>query len=125
MTTATSNNYMSNAQKHSFDEFNGDNFDHKDIGFIRGSNIAVATAGLEGGPIASAMGLVPPPGTPTWGAAYRDFFAKYFARHLVLLSETRMFPTRVTPSISTRTRRTPGACPRPARHLRLAPAERN
>ena len=87
------NNYMGpNAQKHSFDEFNGDNFDHKDVGFIRGSNIAVATAGLEGGPIASAMGLVPPPGTPTWGAAYRDFFAKYFARHLVLLSETENLP---------------------------------
>lgn len=87
------NNYMGpNAQKHSFDEFNGDNFDHKDVGFIRGSNIAVATAGLEGGPIASAMGLVPPPGTPTWGAAYRDFFSKYFARHLVLLSEIENLP---------------------------------
>ena len=87
------NNYMGpNAQKNSFDEFNADNFDHKDVGFIRGSNIAVATANLEGGPIAAALSLNPPPGIPSWGAQYRDFFAKYFARHVAIISETENLP---------------------------------
>jgi gluconate 2-dehydrogenase alpha chain len=87
------NNYMGpNAQKNSFDEFNADNFDHKDVGFIRGSNIAVATANLEGGPIAAALSLNPPRGIPSWGAQYRDFFAKYFARHVAIISETENLP---------------------------------
>ncbi len=87
------NNYMGpNAQKHSFDDLNADNFDHKDVGFIRGSNVAVATANLEGGPIACALSLNPPPGIPAWGAGYRDFFAKYFARHAVVISETENLP---------------------------------
>jgi len=34
------------------------------------------------------MSLNPPPGIPHWGGGYRDFFAKYFARHAVLQSET-------------------------------------
>jgi gluconate 2-dehydrogenase alpha chain len=87
------NNYMGpNAQKHSFDDLNADNFDHKDAGFIRGANIAVATANLEGGPIASALSLNPPPGMSSWGAEYRDFFAKYFARHAAIISETENLP---------------------------------
>ena len=87
------NNYMGpNAQKHGLDDFNADNFDHTGLGFIRGSQVAVATANLEGGPIGSALGLEPPPGTPRWGAAYRDFFTKYFARHVVLMSETENLP---------------------------------
>src|SRR5260370_28331870 len=38
------------------------------------------------------MGMEPPPGIPRWGAAYRDFFAKYFARHTVIISETENLP---------------------------------
>src|ERR1700689_3532565 len=69
------NNYMGpNAQKHSLDDFNADNYDHGGRGFIRGSQVAVATANQEGGPIGAAMGMEPPPGTERWGAAYRDFF---------------------------------------------------
>jgi gluconate 2-dehydrogenase alpha chain len=83
------NNFMGpNAQKFSFDDLNGDNFDHSGLGFIRGTQIAVATANMEGGPIGAALALNPPPGTPRWGAAYRDFFARYFARHIVIISET-------------------------------------
>ena len=83
------NNFMGpNAQKHALDDFNADNYDHGNAGFIRGSQIAVATAATEGGPLASSLGLEPPHGTPTWGAAFRDFFAKYYARTVVLMSET-------------------------------------
>ncbi len=39
------------AQKHTLDDFNADNFDHKDLGFIRGAQISVGAGGLEGGPI--------------------------------------------------------------------------
>src|SRR6202166_685533 len=87
------NNYMGpNAQKHSLDDFNADNHDHGGLGFIRGSQVAIATANMEGGPIGTAMGMEPPAGTPRWGAAYRNFFAKYFARHTVIISETENLP---------------------------------
>ena len=46
------NNFMGpSAQKHTLDDFNGDNFDHGGLGFIRGAQISVATADIEGGPI--------------------------------------------------------------------------
>ncbi len=76
------NIYMGpSAQKHSLDDFNADNFDHGGMGFIRGAQISVSPADLEAGPIGTAMSMNPPPGTPRWGAAYRDFLAKYFARY--------------------------------------------
>ena len=87
------NNYMGpNAQKFAFDDFNADNFDHAGAGFIRGSNVAVATSNLEGGPIAGALSLNPPPGSKSWGASYRDFLAQYFTRHAVVISETENLP---------------------------------
>src|SRR5450631_510130 len=87
------NNYMGpNAQKHSLDDFNADNYDHGGLGFIRGSQVAIATANQEGGPIGTALGMEPPAGIPRWGAAYKNFFAKYFARHTVIISETENLP---------------------------------
>src|SRR5271166_6770654 len=75
------NVYMGpSAQKRTIDDFNADNFDHGGLGFIRGSQISVGTGNLEGGPI-SLTTVAPTPGTPRWGAAYRDFLAKYFTRH--------------------------------------------
>ena len=86
------NNYMGpSAQKHTIDDFNADNFDHKDAGFIRGSQISVGTGNLQGGPI-SLTTTVPPPGTPRWGAAYRDFLAKYFSRHAAMVAQTENLP---------------------------------
>jgi gluconate 2-dehydrogenase alpha chain len=87
------NNYMGpNAQKWTIDDFNADNFDHKDLGFIRGAQISVGTPGLEGGPLDAAMDMAPPPGTPRWGAAYRDFIAKYYTRQLALTAQTENLP---------------------------------
>jgi gluconate 2-dehydrogenase alpha chain len=80
------------AQKHTLDDFNADNFDHKDLGFIRGAQISAGPAGLEGGPIGTAMNMNPPPGVPSWGAAYRDFFAKYYTRHTALTGQTENLP---------------------------------
>ena len=80
------------AQRHSIDDFNGDNFDHKDLGFIRGAQISVHPADLEAGPIGTAMSLTPPPGTPNWGAEYRDFLAKYYTRFAAINAQTENLP---------------------------------
>jgi gluconate 2-dehydrogenase alpha chain len=86
------NNYMGpSAQKHTIDDFNADNFDHAGLGFIRGSQISVGTGNLQGGPI-SLTTTMPPPGTPRWGAAYRDFLAKYYARHAAMVAQTENLP---------------------------------
>src|ERR1700731_4535409 len=83
------NVYMGpSAQKHTIDDFNGDNFDHSGLSFIRGSQVSIGPADLEAGPIGTAISLNPPPGTPRWGAAYRDFLAKYFARYGAIVAQT-------------------------------------
>ena len=86
------NNFMGpSAQKHSIDDFNADNFDHGGLGFIRGAQISIGTPTLEGGPI-SASYITPPPGTPRWGAAYRDFLARNYARHGAMVGQTENLP---------------------------------
>jgi len=83
------NVYMGpSAQKHTLDDFNADNFDHSGLGFMRGSQVSVGPADLEAGPIGTAISMNPPPGTPRWGAAYRDFLAKYFARYASIVAQT-------------------------------------
>jgi gluconate 2-dehydrogenase alpha chain len=87
------NIYMGpSAQKHSIDDFNADNFDHSGLGFIRGAQISVAPATLEAGPIGTAMAMTPPPGIPRWGARYRDFLAKYFARYVGMAVQNENLP---------------------------------
>ena len=86
------NVYMGpSAQKHTIDDFNADNFDHSDAGFIRGSQISIGTANLQGGPI-SVSTLAPPPGTARWGAAYRDFISQAYARHASMVAQTENLP---------------------------------
>jgi gluconate 2-dehydrogenase alpha chain len=80
------------AQRHSLDDFNADNFDHGGLGFIRGGQISVVPADLEAGPIGTAVSMPPPPGTPRWGAAYRDFLAKSFTRYVGITSQTENLP---------------------------------
>ena len=36
--------------------------------------------------------MAPPPGTPRWGAAYRDFLAKYFTRYAAIVAQTENLP---------------------------------
>ena len=38
------------------------------------------------------MSMNPPPGTPRWGAAYRDFIANYYTRHAALVAQTENLP---------------------------------
>ena len=86
------NNFMGpSAQKHTIDDFNADNFDHGNLGFIRGSQISIGTPNLEGGPLAAST-VAPPAGVPRWGSAYRDFFSKFYAKHAVMVAQTENLP---------------------------------
>ena len=86
------NTYMGpSAQKFTVDDFNADNFDHGGLGFLRGSQISVGTPNLEGGPISFAS-TTPPPGVPRWGAAYRDYLAKYFTRFAAMVAQSETLP---------------------------------
>ena len=80
------------AQRHTVDDFNADNFDHSNLGFIRGAQISVHPADLEAGPTGTAMSLTPPPGTPRWGAAYKEFLAKYYTRFAAINAQTEHLP---------------------------------
>jgi gluconate 2-dehydrogenase alpha chain len=80
------------AMRHTIDDFNADNFDHKDLGFIRGAQISVQPADLEAGPIGTAMSLAPPPGVPRWGAAYRDFLSHAYTRYIGINAQTEHLP---------------------------------
>jgi gluconate 2-dehydrogenase alpha chain len=87
------NIYMGpSAQRHTLDDFNADNFDHHGLGFVRGAQISVSPADLEAGPIGAAVSMNPPPGVPRWGAAYRDFLAKYFAHYAGMTAQTENLP---------------------------------
>src|SRR3979411_1121213 len=87
------NNFMGpSAQKHSLDDFNADNFDHGGLGFIRGGPISVVPADPAAGPIGTPTSMPPPPGTPRWGAAYRDFLAKSFTRYVGITAQTENLP---------------------------------
>jgi gluconate 2-dehydrogenase alpha chain len=87
------NIYMGpSAQKHSLDDFDADNFDHAGMNFIRGGQVSVTPVDLEAGPIGAAISMTPPPGIPRWGAAYRDFLAKYFTRHAAIVAQTENLP---------------------------------
>jgi gluconate 2-dehydrogenase alpha chain len=82
------NNYMGpSAQKHTIDDFNGDNFDHGGVGFVLGAQISIGTPNLEGGPLAF-MTMSTPPDVPRWGAGYRDHLAKFYARHGAMVAQT-------------------------------------
>jgi gluconate 2-dehydrogenase alpha chain len=86
------NNYMGpSAQKHTIDDFNADNFDHSGLGFIRGAQISVGTANLQGGPISHTT-TAPPPGMPRWGAAYRDYLAHSYTRQVSMVAQTEDLP---------------------------------
>ena len=87
------NIYMGpSAQRHTIDDYNADNFDHKELGFIRGAQISASPADLAGGPMAAALSMAPPPGTPSWGAAYRDFLARYTNRYIAINAQTENLP---------------------------------
>ncbi|MGE7930104.1 GMC family oxidoreductase [Lysinibacillus xylanilyticus] len=57
----------------SLDDYNGDNFDHGDLDFIHGGNIALTQTGAR--PIGSNP---TPPDTPTWGSEFKKQSIHYY-----------------------------------------------
>jgi gluconate 2-dehydrogenase alpha chain len=69
------------------DDFNGNNFDHTGVGFIRGA--ALGTSG-DGAPVQRYDRV--PPGTRKWGKEYKDFLARYYTRNFEINSPTEALP---------------------------------
>jgi gluconate 2-dehydrogenase alpha chain len=69
------------------DDYNGNNFDHTGLGFIRGA--ALGTSG-DGAPV-QAYDKVPP-GMPRWGKAYKEYLARYYTRNFEVNSATETLP---------------------------------
>jgi len=68
------NNFMaSGAIGTIIDDFNGDNFDHSNLDFIGGADLGQSNTNAR--PI---LYHPTPPGTPKWGAAWKDAVVKYY-----------------------------------------------
>ncbi len=71
------------------DDFNGNNFDHTGVGFIRGA--AVGTSG-NGAPVQCYD--VVPPDVRQWGKEFKEYFARYYTRNFDINSATEALPHR-------------------------------
>jgi gluconate 2-dehydrogenase alpha chain len=71
------------------DDFNGSNFDHTGLGFIRGGVMFTNVNGA-GGPLSFYDTM--PPDVPRWGSAYKAYLAKYFLRYMSLDAWLEMLP---------------------------------
>jgi len=60
------------------DDFNSDNFDHADLGFFGGGNIAANNSGAR--PIQSSGPL--PPDSPRWGSGWKASVKQYYNRSI-------------------------------------------
>lgn len=67
------------------DDFNGNNFDHAGLGFIRGASIGSSG---DGTPIERFDAIAP--GVKRWGKEFKDYLARYYTRSwdLNIISET-------------------------------------
>jgi gluconate 2-dehydrogenase alpha chain len=71
------------------DDFNGNNFDHAGLGFIRGGTIG--TSG-DGTPV-TRFDVLPPEVRP-WGREFKEFFTRYYARTMDLNMQPETLPHR-------------------------------
>jgi gluconate 2-dehydrogenase alpha chain len=71
------------------DDFNGNNFDHTGLGFIRGAGI-----GVSGGGTPVERLEVVPPGMDQWGKEYKDFIARYYTRTMEIGLTPETLPHR-------------------------------
>jgi gluconate 2-dehydrogenase alpha chain len=71
------------------DDFNGNNFDHTGLGFIRGGTIG--TSG-EGTPVTRIDVL--PPDVPAWGKAFKEYYMRYYTRTMDLNMQPETLPHR-------------------------------
>ncbi|MDH3442569.1 MAG: GMC family oxidoreductase [Deltaproteobacteria bacterium] len=69
------------------DDFNGNNFDHAGLGFIRGGTIG--TSG-DGAPVTRVNVL--PPGLRGWGKEFKEYFCRYYTRTMDLNMQPETLP---------------------------------
>ncbi len=69
------------------DDFNGNNFDHTGLGFIRGGTIG--TSG-DGTPVTRFDVL--PPGMRGWGKDFKEFYQRYYTRTMDLNMQPETLP---------------------------------
>jgi gluconate 2-dehydrogenase alpha chain len=69
------------------DDFNGNNFDHTGLGFIRGGTIG--TSG-DGTPVTRFDVL--PPGMRGWGKEFKEFYQRYYTRTMDLNMQPETLP---------------------------------
>ena len=78
------NQYMgAGALSQQVDDYNGDNFDHKGLGFIGGAGILVVSRGSR--PIGNTDFL--PPGTRRWGSAWKKAYTHAFQNGTVVFGQ--------------------------------------
>jgi len=69
------------------DDFNGNNFDHAGLGFIRGGTIG--TSG-DGTPVTRIDVL--PPGVRSWGQEFKEYYTRYYTRTMDLNMQPETLP---------------------------------
>jgi len=104
------NIYMGpSAQKHSLDDFIRRQFRHRGLASSAAAGFGLPRD-LEAGPIGRRHEHDPPPGTPRWGAAYRDFLAKYLRGMPQFVAQTENLPYADQTMTSIRRGAISGAC---------------
>jgi gluconate 2-dehydrogenase alpha chain len=71
------------------DDFNGDNFDHGNLGFLGGGYISLNST--NGRPISFRP---TPPGTPAWGPTWKQETAKWYRKTAMVLCEGTNYASR-------------------------------
>ena len=79
----------SGASQTVIDEFNGDNFDHSNLGFLGGGYIYANVT--NGRPITSRA---VPPGTPKWGSTWKKANADWYAHNFTISAHGSWYPHR-------------------------------
>ncbi|WP_049926371.1 GMC family oxidoreductase [Halopiger goleimassiliensis] len=73
----------------SFDDLNGDNFDHSDLEFLHGGNVAINQTGDR--PIANNP---VPEGTPSWGSEFKAQSLEYYHSSIEVAAQGAVLPFR-------------------------------
>lgn len=71
------------------DDYNGDNFDHEDLEFLHGGNMAITQTGAR--PILSNT---VPEGTPEWGEDFKETSIESYTRNLRVQAQGSSLPHR-------------------------------
>jgi gluconate 2-dehydrogenase alpha chain len=75
------------AQTTCLDDYNGDSFDHKGLGFIRGASVSISTNTM-----AVAASSTVPPDVPLWGSKYKSWLHENAGSTIGLAAQMETLP---------------------------------